>query len=217
MAQATYAARDRGGRQGSSGRAHDSLQAYPRGCRPLQLRQMAVDRTRTLHGALAGAAAAAVWSAQQTLDCRVFGVAYDDTEVLGKLVTRGPGWPVAGAILHLANGAVFGALYANIAPHLPLPAWARGPAAGLTEHAMTWPGTLLTDRHHPARAELPALWGDPRALAQATWRHLLFGTVLGELERRLNPPEHAAPDTIDDETVSTNGHGKIEHLVGTVT
>ena len=28
-----------------------------------------------------------------------------------------------------------------------------------------------------------------RALAQATWRHLLFGVVLGELERRLNRPE----------------------------
>jgi hypothetical protein len=46
----------------------------------------------------------------------------------------------------------------------------------------------VSDRLHPARAELPRLAGNGRALAQATWRHLLFGVVLGELERRLDPP-----------------------------
>ena len=48
---------------------------------------------RTLNGALAGAAAAAAWAAQQPLDKRVFGSRYDDVELLGKLVTRGPAWP----------------------------------------------------------------------------------------------------------------------------
>ena len=38
---------------------------------------MAVDATRTLRGALAGSAAAAVWAAQQPLDQRVFGTDYD--------------------------------------------------------------------------------------------------------------------------------------------
>ena len=51
---------------------------------------------RTLNGALAGAAAAAAWAAQQPLDKRVFGSRYDDVELLGKLVTRGPAWPAAG-------------------------------------------------------------------------------------------------------------------------
>ena len=46
---------------------------------------MAFDATRTLRGALAGAAAAAVWAAQQPLDKRVFGVDYDDAELLGRL------------------------------------------------------------------------------------------------------------------------------------
>jgi len=176
---------------------------------------MALDRTRTLRGALAGAAAAAVWAAQQPLDRRVFGVAYDDTELLGKLVTRGAAWPVAGVALHLLNGAAFGAIYANVAPSAPLPAWARGPAAGMAEHLATWPGTRVVDRIHPARDELPALSGDPWAFAQATWRHLLFGIVLGELERRLNPPVEVPAPPLDDELVSTNGHGSIEHLVGT--
>lgn len=177
---------------------------------------MPADLSRTLRGALAGASAAAVWAVQQPLDRLVFRVPYDDTELLGKLVTRGPAWPYAGAALHLANGAVFGAAYALAVPALPLPAWAKGPAAGLTEHLLSWPGTRFTDRFHPARSELPALWGDRAAFAQATWRHLLFGTVLGELERRLNPPEPFEPVPIDDATVSTNGHGSIEHLVGTV-
>ncbi len=176
---------------------------------------MALDRTRTLRGALAGAVAAAVWSVQQPLDRRVFGVPYDDTELLGKLVTRGPAWPFVGAAMHVANGAVFGAVYAAAAPSVPLPAWARGPAAGLAEHLATWPGTKVMDRVHPARDEMPSLSGDRRAFAQATWRHLLFGVVLGELERRLNPPAEPPVTPIDAETVSSNGHGSIEHLVGT--
>ena len=44
---------------------------------------MTIDRTRTLNGALAGATAAAVWWAQQRADMRVFGVPYDDAELLG--------------------------------------------------------------------------------------------------------------------------------------
>ena len=60
-------------------------EAYPTRRGSLQLPRMALDRTRTLRGALAGAAAAAVWAAQQPLDKRVFGVDYDDVELLGTL------------------------------------------------------------------------------------------------------------------------------------
>src|SRR4051794_9889794 len=174
---------------------------------------MAIDVARTAKGAVAGAVAAAVWALQQPLDRQAFGVPYDDTELLGKLVTRGRAWPVVGLALHLFNGAAFGAVYANAAPHVPLPAWARGPAAGLAEHLVTWPGTVVTDRAHPARDELPALSASGAAFAQATWRHLVFGTVLGELERRLNPPVPAAPATYEH-VVSSNGHGDLERAVG---
>jgi len=139
---------------------------------------------RPLRGAAAGAIAAAVWAAQQPLDKRAFGFPFDDVELLGKAVTRGPGWRLAGTAMHVANGAVFGAFYAALAPRATaIPAWSRGPAAALGEHLLTWPATELTDRLHPARAELPRLRGSGRAFAQATWRHLLFGTVLGEIER----------------------------------
>ena len=172
---------------------------------------MSATATRTLRGALAGAAAAAVWAVQQPLDRRVFGVPYDDTELLGRLVVRSGGWQAAGLGLHLANGALFGALYANVAPSLPVPAVLRGPLAGLAEHLATWPGAAVVDRMHPARSDLPQLWGSSRAFAQAAWRHALFGLVLGELERRLNPPEEIGPG-VDDTVVSTNGHGSAEHL-----
>jgi hypothetical protein len=168
--------------------------------------------TRTLRGALAGAAAAAVWAVQQPLDRRLFGVAYDDTELLGRWVVPSGTWQPAGVALHLVNGAVFGAAYANVSPSLPLPPVLRGPAAGLAEHLATWPGTAVLPRVHPAGSDLPQLWGSGRAFAQATWRHLLFGFVLGELERRLNPPDEP-PAPVDDVTASTNGHGSVEHLV----
>jgi hypothetical protein len=173
---------------------------------------MAIDTAKTARGAIAGLVAAGAWAAQQPLDKRVFGVDYDDTELLGKLVTQGPAWPYVGMAMHLANGAVFGALYANLAPRLPLPSWGRGPVAALVEHASTWPLTTFSDRLHPARKQLPALSRSPRALAQATWRHLLFGVVLGELERRLNaPPDPEVPAY--EHVASTNGHGNLEAAI----
>jgi hypothetical protein len=170
---------------------------------------MPFDQAITARGALAGAVAAGLWAAQQPLDKRVFGFESDDTELLGKTITTGPAWPAVGTAIHLANGALFGALYANVARRIPLPSWARGPAAGMAEHLGTWPAMTFVDRFHPARKDMPKLAGSPRAFAQATWRHLLFGVVLGELERRLNAPTD--PDVPSYEHVaSTNGHGNLE-------
>jgi hypothetical protein len=167
---------------------------------------------RILRGALAGTAAAAVWAAQQPLDRRLFGHAYDDTELLGRWVAPSGPWLPAGVALHLLNGAAFGAAYAVVAPSLPVPPVLRGPLAGLAEHFATWPGTMVVERVHPARADLPELWGSRRAFAQSAWRHVLFGFVLGELERRLNGPDEPL-EPMDDEVASTNGHGSVERLV----
>jgi hypothetical protein len=46
--------------------------------------------------------------------------------------------------------------------------------------------TVLVDRYHPARKELPKLAANPRAFGQATIRHAVFGVVLGLLEAALN-------------------------------
>jgi hypothetical protein len=176
---------------------------------------MAIDRTQTLRGAVAGALAAGAWAAQTPLDKRVFGTDYDDTELLGKAVTRGPAWLPIGIALHVANGAAFGAAYANVARRVPLPSWTRGPLAALLQNFAFWPLAAVSDRVHPARDELPELFGNARALAQAVWRHLLFGLLLGELERRLNPEAEAElPDYT--EAVSANGHGSLESAVSAV-
>jgi hypothetical protein len=172
-----------------------------------------LDAARTIRGGLAGVIAAGVWALQQPLDKRVFGSRYDDVELLGRAAVRGDDWRGVGLALHLQNGALFGAVYANVASRLPLPRSVAGPVAGLAEHVGLWPLVGLTDRVHPARASLPRLSGNRRAFWQAAWRHALFGFVLGEVERRLNPdppePEPAEPEP----DFSTNGHGNIEHAV----
>ena len=156
--------------------------------------------------------AAAVWAAQQPLDKRVFESDYDDVELLGKALTRrSPQWRAAGMALHLQNGLVFGAVYAQLKPFMPGPPVLRGVTAALVEHAALWPLTRFTDRHHPARRDLEKLDGNWRAFAQASWRHALFGAILGGLEHVLNDRSADEPPEIP---VSSNGHGDIEQVAG---
>jgi hypothetical protein len=171
-----------------------------------------VDHSRTLRGAICGAAAAGVWALQQPFDKQLFASRYDDVEVLGKALTRGEGWYPAGLVLHLQNGALFGAAYANLAPLMPVTPVLRGPLAALGELVITWPLAALSDRFHPARDELTALFRNRRGFAQAAWRHLVFGVVLGELERQVNAAiERGAAEPEAD--YSSNGHGSLEHAV----
>jgi hypothetical protein len=170
------------------------------------------DRTRTLRGAVCGAVAAAVWALEQPLDKVAFGSRYDDVELLGKAATRGDGWYPIGLALHVQNGAIFGAMYANVARLLPLAPQLRGPVLAFAQHLAFWPLGALSDRYHPARDELPSFAGNRRAFAQSAWRHIIFGVVLGELERRVNAGTEPTPPT-DEVEFSTNGHGKLEHAV----
>jgi hypothetical protein len=163
---------------------------------------------RPLNGAIAGAAAAAVWAAQQPLDKRVFGSEYDDVQLLGKLVARGPAATAAGLAMHMLNGAAFGTVYALVRPVVPAPPLVTGVAAAMIENFAFWPLGRVIDRVHPARAELEPLTGNGRALAQATWRHLLFGVTLAELERRLNDIAEFEP--LEEVPASSNGHGNLE-------
>jgi len=163
---------------------------------------MALDPRRMLRGALAGGIAAGVWALQQPLDKRALRCGYDDVELLGRAVLPRADrarWYPAGLLLHVQNGAMFGAAYAGVLG----PVLARGgvpralgaPLVALVENFGLWPLGRLSDRFHPARDDLPGLTGNRRALAQATWRHMLFGIVLGELERRLNQEPAEAPIT----------------------
>lgn len=139
---------------------------------------------------------------------------YSDVELVGKAVTRGPEWPAVGLAIHMANGAAFGAIYSLIKPFLPGPPVARATMVAMAENFATWPLVSLAERAHPARKDLPQLWGNPRALAQATWRHALFAVVLGVIEERLT---QGIQVDVPEVPASSNGHGDIEIVVGAAT
>lgn len=140
----------------------------------------------SLRGGVAGAVATVVMTLEQPLDKRLFDSKYDDVEILGKLMTRGDHWQLIGFTLHVQNGAILGAAYARLRPSLPGSAVLPGLLAALIEHIAAWPLTVLFDRYHPAREELPKLATNRRAFGQATIRHAVFGIVLGLLEHALN-------------------------------
>jgi hypothetical protein len=140
----------------------------------------------SLRGAAAGAAATVVMTLEQSFHKRIFDSEYDDVEILGKLVTRGNHWRAIGFALHVQNGAFLGVAYTRLKPSLPGSPVTRGLLAALIEHVIAWPLTVVFDRHHPARDELPKLATNSRAFGQATIRHAVFGIVLGPLEDALN-------------------------------
>jgi hypothetical protein len=154
--------------------------------------------------------AATIMALEQPLDKRLFDSDYDDVELMGKLVTRGDEWQAVGFALHIQNGAIFGAIYAELKPFLPGPAVVRGLLAALAENTALWPGVELIDRFHPARKDLPGLSGNKRVFAQTTFRHAIFGIVLGLLEDALNDRSADEPPEVP---VSQNGHGNIEQAV----
>jgi hypothetical protein len=135
--------------------------------------------------AAAGAAAATVWGLLEPLDQRLFRSDYSDIALLGKAITRGRGWRPLGFAIHALNGAVFGLAYDRL--HRSSESDPRRLAVGMAlgEHLALYPLNAAVDRFHPARGEpgLPPLLSSPRAFAQATWRHLLFGLLLGRLAR----------------------------------
>ena len=140
----------------------------------------------SLRGGLAGAVATVVMTLEQPLDKRLFDSKYDDVEILGKFVTRGDNWRPIGFALHVQNGAILGVAYTRLKPFFPAPPILRGLTVGLVEHVVTWPLTVILDRYHPARRELPKLAANPRAFCQATIRHAVFGIVLVLLDDALN-------------------------------
>ena len=136
-----------------------------------------------LRFALAGSSAALLWAAQEPLDRRIFRCDYSDVAVLGKAVTPGRHWRTAGLAVHALNGALFGLAYHEARRRLPIERRKLAVSMALTEHVVLYPLCFFVDRYHPARGEkgVPPLLSNPRAFGQATWRHVVFGAVLGRL------------------------------------
>jgi hypothetical protein len=137
-----------------------------------------------LRAAAAGATAALAWSAAEPLDRRIFGCDYSDTALLGKAVSRRY-WRPIGLALHAFNGAAFGVAFDLVRRRTGARPVPLAVGMALAENAAFWPLCVLIDRYHPARGEpgLPPLARNGRAFAQATWRHALFGWLLGRLAR----------------------------------
>ena len=53
----------------------------------------------------------------------------------------------------------------------------------LGEHVALYPLGYVVDQFHPRSGTpgVPPLMKNPRAFAQATWRHSVFGAVLGRI------------------------------------
>jgi hypothetical protein len=133
-----------------------------------------------IRAAAAGAAAAVVWGLQEPLDQRVFRCEYSDVALLGKAVSRRH-WRAVGFAMHAANGAAFGLVYDALRGRLPIEQRRLALGLALTENVALFPLSYLVDRYHPAQGQpgIPTLLGNARAFAQATWRHALFGWLLG--------------------------------------
>ena len=143
-----------------------------------------------LRGALAGAAAAALWAAAEPGVARVVGppAGYSDVRLLGALVTGGgERWRAVGLVTHAVNGALFGAVFVRAGGQ----GWRRGLAAAQAENLLLWPAMAVIDRAHPDRRSgtWPRLFGNGRVFAYEVAVHALFGVTLGALSGRSRRPE----------------------------
>jgi hypothetical protein len=130
-----------------------------------------------VQGVRAGVLAAAVWAMSEPFLGRAFAIPYSDVRLLGRVITRGRRWPIAGLALHLANGAAFGAAFER----LGLNGTREGIAAAEAENLLLWPAMILVDRFHPDRRDglWPPLAGNWRVIAYEATTHALFGAVVG--------------------------------------
>lgn len=138
-----------------------------------------------IRGALAGAAAAAVWAAAEPGVARLMRppAGYSDVRLLGAVLTGGGRrWRAAGLGAHLVNGALFGAAFAGAGAR----SWRQGLVAAQAENLALWPGMILMDRVHPDRRSgaWPPLASNRRVFAYEVAVHALFGAALGTLVSR---------------------------------
>jgi hypothetical protein len=119
-----------------------------------------------VQAAAAGAVAATVWGLLEPLDQGVFRCDYSDIELVGFGSRR------LGFAVHAANGALFGLAFDEVRRRTSIDPRRLAVALALGEHAALWPVLLLIDRKVAT---------SPRAFVQGTFRHALFGLILGRL------------------------------------
>ncbi len=139
--------------------------------------------------AAAGLVATAAYSIAMETDKYITDNHFNDvTFIEGLLGDTGASSPRTAALawaLHFLNGAMLAEVYAAICKRfLPGPNWLKGMIFGGVFIAAVWPITPFVDRYHPMikSGQLPHLanWA---AFWQNVLRHLVFGLVLGLLDR----------------------------------
>jgi hypothetical protein len=119
-----------------------------------------------IRAAAAGAVAATVWGLLEPVDRRLFRCDYSDVELVGFGDRR------LGFVVHAANGAAFGLVFAAARRRVAIEERRLALGLALAEHVALWPILAVVDRRVAA---------SPRAFAQGTFRHAVFGLVLGHL------------------------------------
>ena len=119
--------------------------------------------------------------AVERVDRKVFANDYTDVALLGKAVTRSRGWPVAGAALHGANGAAFGLAFDVVRRRTSIPPRRLALGLALGEHPRSFRSARSSIAITRPAANLASSGCSSGAFAQATFRHALFGLVLGRL------------------------------------
>ena len=97
---------------------------------------------------------------------RLFRCDYSDTALLGR------GNRVLGFAVHAANGAAFGLFFDAVRERVDIDQRRLALALALAESTLSWPFIAIVDRN---------LVRSRRGFAQATYRHALFGIILGRL------------------------------------
>jgi len=139
------------------------------------------------YGTIAGALAAVAYLGAMKIDIALTRYPSNDLHVIeGLLPGHANRVPWRGFLLHVANGAGLGGIYAVVQRWLPGPAWLRGILFGEGFILFIWPTVPLLDRFHPwiRRGQLPP-FARRIVLLQNLSRHLVFGLVLGEGLRAL--------------------------------
>ena len=119
-----------------------------------------------VRAAAAAAAAATLWGLLEPVDRRLFGSDYSDIELVGR------GNRSLGFVVHAGNGALFGLAFDEARRRVAVDQRRLALGLALGEHVALWPVLLLIDRRVAT---------SPRAFAQGTFRHAVFGLVLGRL------------------------------------
>ncbi|MEO7018815.1 MAG: DUF6789 family protein [Ktedonobacteraceae bacterium] len=139
--------------------------------------------------AAAGLVATAAYSVAMETDKYLTNNHFNDVTfiegLLGDTDTSSPRTAALAWTLHFLNGAMLAEVYAAICKRfLPGPNWLKGMIFGGAFITAVWPITPLVDRYHPMikSGQLPHL-ANWTAFWQNVLRHLVFGLVLGLLDR----------------------------------